>query len=74
MKKYAMNKLDRLSVSNKPPYDALQSFVGDNHIAIKGRENGQLANYKFAAKDVFKIKGSDCLGSVRIPASYNVVI
>lgn len=58
MKKYAMNKLDRLSVSNNPPYDALQSFVRDNHIAIKGRENGQLANYKFAAKDVFKIKGS----------------
>lgn len=58
MKKYAMNKLDRLSVSNNPPYDALQSFVRDNHIAIKGRENGRLANYKFAAKDVFKIKGS----------------
>ena len=58
MNKYAMKNLEKLSVSTIPPYDALQAFVRDNHIAMKGREEGSLSKYTFAAKDVFKIKGS----------------
>lgn len=37
-----MNQFDRLSLSQNPPYDALQSFVRDNHIAIEGLNEGQL--------------------------------
>lgn len=58
MNHYAMNELTKLSVSNTPPYDALQAFVRDNHIAIAGREEGPLSKYVFGAKDVFKVKGS----------------
>lgn len=48
----------KLSVSPEPPLDPLQAFVRENHIALNGLENGPLASYVFAAKDVFKIKGS----------------
>ncbi len=53
-----MTQFDKLSMSQNPPYDALQSFVRDNHIAIEGLNEGRLKKYKFAAKDVFRIKGS----------------
>lgn len=48
----------RLSVSPTPPYDPLQAFVRDNHIALEGAKEGSLKDYVFAAKDVFMIKGS----------------
>lgn len=48
----------RLIVSPNPPYDPLQAFVRENHIALKGAEEGPLAGLTFAAKDVFKILGS----------------
>lgn len=58
MTNYAMKNLEKLSVSTIPPYDPLQSFVRDNHIAIKGLKGKRLSNYVFGAKDVFKIKGT----------------
>ncbi|MDN6193770.1 MAG: amidase [Alkalibacterium sp.] len=58
MSKYAMKNLEKLSVSTVAPYDPLQAFVRDNHIAMKGLKSGQLSDYVFAAKDVFKVKGS----------------
>lgn len=48
----------KLNVSNDPPYDPLQAFVRDNHIAIEGAKTGPLKGLKFAAKDVFMVKGS----------------
>lgn len=49
---------ERLSVKATPPYDPLQSFVRENHIALEGSGQGPLANLTFAAKDVFAIQGS----------------
>lgn len=48
----------KLEFSTEPPYDVLQSFVRENHIALKGLDNGLLKGLTFAAKDVFKILGS----------------
>lgn len=48
----------KLGVSEDPPYDVLQAFVRENHIAIKGLDEGPLSGLNFAAKDVFKILGS----------------
>ena len=48
----------KLSVSEEPPYDVLQAFVRENHIAINGSGEGPLMGMVFAAKDVFKILGS----------------
>lgn len=48
----------KLKVSNNPPYDPLQSFVRENHVALTGASSGILSDYVFSAKDVFKIKGS----------------
>ncbi|RHW41001.1 amidase [Neobacillus notoginsengisoli] len=48
----------RLSVSDEPPYDLLQSFVRDNHIALEGSGEGPLKGLVFGVKDVLKIKGS----------------
>ncbi len=48
----------QLRVSAEPPYDALQAFVRENHIALKGSGTGELNGLTFAAKDVFKIRGS----------------
>ncbi|MCM3638764.1 amidase [Sporosarcina luteola] len=48
----------RLPVSDTPPYDALQAFVRENHIALKGTDEGNLEDLVFAVKDVFKILGS----------------
>lgn len=48
----------RLTVTPNPPYDALQAFVRENHIALKGSGHGPLTGLTFAAKDVFKILGS----------------
>lgn len=58
MSNYKLLNNKKLSVSPEPPYDPLQAFVRDNHIALKGSGTGKLANLVFAAKDVFKIKGS----------------
>lgn len=58
MTKYALTDLTKLSVSNTAPYDPLQAFVRENHIAIEGLHEGPLSDYVFGAKDVFKIKGS----------------
>ncbi|MCM3744587.1 amidase [Sporosarcina luteola] len=49
---------DRLTVSHNPPYDALQAFVRENHIALEGTGEGKLEDLVFAVKDVFKILGS----------------
>lgn len=48
----------RLTVTPNPPYDALQAFVRENHIAVSGSGHGPLTGLTFAAKDVFKILGS----------------
>ena len=48
----------RLSVSPEPPYDVLQAFVRENHIALKGSGSGALSGLVFAIKDVFKVLGS----------------
>ncbi|HLR96288.1 MAG TPA: amidase [Jiangellaceae bacterium] len=48
----------RLVVSDRPPYDGLQAFVRDNHVALRGAETGALSGLTFAAKDVFDVKGS----------------
>lgn len=48
----------RLTVSDTPPYDPLQAFVRENHIAMQGSGEGPLKGLVFAAKDVFKILGS----------------
>lgn len=48
----------RLTVTPNPPYDALQAFVRENHIALSGSGHGPLTGLTFAAKDVFKILGS----------------
>ena len=53
-----MKNLEKLSVSTVAPYDPLQAFVRDNHIAMRGLKGGRLSDYVFAAKDVFKVKGS----------------
>jgi amidase len=58
MKNNTLLNNPRLSVSSNPPYDALQAFVRDNHIALEGSKEGSLKDYVFAAKDVFMIKGS----------------
>lgn len=48
----------KLTVSDKPPYDALQAFVRDNHIALQGLKEGPLAGLTFGIKDTFEIVGS----------------
>ena len=48
----------KLSVNKEAPFDAYQSFMRFNHIALEGKSEGPLSNYVFAVKDVFKIKGS----------------
>lgn len=48
----------KLKVSKEAPYDPLQAFVRENHIAISGKDEGVLSDYVFSAKDVFKVKGS----------------
>ncbi len=48
----------KLQVNPDPPYDALQAFVRENHIALKGSDQGPLKGLAFAVKDVFMIKGS----------------
>ena len=53
-----MTNNQKLTVSDQPPYDALQAFVRDNHIAISGLEEGPLAGLTFGIKDVFEIVGS----------------
>jgi len=58
MTNYNLLHNKRLSVHSLPPYDPLQAFVRDNHIALKGMEEGPLSDLVFAAKDVFKITGS----------------
>lgn len=49
---------DRLRVSSEPPYDPLQAFMRDNHIALPGMKEGALSDLVFAIKDVFKVVGS----------------
>ncbi len=51
-------KNEKLTVSPEPPYDALQAFVRDNHIALEGAKDGPLRGLAFAIKDVFMVKGS----------------
>ncbi len=58
MNGHALLNNERLSVAPTPPYDPLQSFVRENHIALEGAGEGKLENLVFAAKDVFAIKGS----------------
>lgn len=48
----------KLTVSPHPPYDALQAFVRENHIALEGAAEGPLKGMAFAVKDVFDIVGS----------------
>lgn len=48
----------KIGVSSEPPYDPLQAFVRENHIALEGISEGPLKGLTFAAKDVFKILGS----------------
>lgn len=50
--------LPRLTVSPEPPYDPLMAFCRINHAAMEGSGQGPLKGLTFAAKDVFKIKGS----------------
>ena len=52
--------LPRLEVSPEPPYDPLQAFVRENHIALEGSGCGPLSGLKFAIKDVWKVLGSTC--------------
>ena len=40
------------------PNDPLGAFCRDNHIAVKGAGDGPLAGTRFAAKDLFHIKGA----------------
>lgn len=54
----AMSRGKRLTVSEDPPYDALQAFVRDNHIALHGAQRGPLEELVFAIKDVWEVKGS----------------
>ncbi len=58
MDKHKFLGLPKLVVSDQPPYDPLQAFVRENHIAIEGSETGPLSDLAFAVKDVFMIKGS----------------
>src|SRR5690554_960755 len=58
MKENQLLNNEKLSVSQEPPYDPLHAFVRDNHIAIEGAKSGPLQGLKFAAKDVFMVKGS----------------
>ncbi len=58
MEKHKLLNLPRLEVSDQPPYDPLQAFVRDNHIAIEGAPNGPLSGLVFAVKDVFMVLGS----------------
>lgn len=51
-------KYQKIGVSFEPPYDPLQAFVRENHIALKASQEGPLSDLVFAAKDVFMIKGS----------------
>lgn len=48
----------KLKVSSNPPYDSLQSFVRENHIALEGSGEGSLKGLVFGVKDVFRILGS----------------
>lgn len=48
----------RLEVSNHPPYDPLQAFMRENHVAMSGLEEGPLAGLTFAIKDAYDILGS----------------
>lgn len=48
----------RLAVSDDPPYDALQAFVRDNHVALRGAQSGPLDDLVFAIKDVWQVEGS----------------
>ena len=48
----------RLRVSSTAPYDLLQAFVRENHIALEGSSSGPLDDLVFAIKDVLKVKGS----------------
>lgn len=50
--------VSKLTVKSEAPYDAFQSFMRFNHIALKGKKEGPLSDYVFAVKDVFKVKGS----------------
>ncbi len=56
--KHTLLNNKRLTLMPTPPYDPLQAFVRDNHIACKGNQKGPLSGLVFAAKDVFMIKGS----------------
>ncbi|MCL2000083.1 MAG: amidase [Planctomycetes bacterium] len=51
-------KLPRLAVSPTPPYDPLQAFVRENHIALNGLGEGPLSDLVFAIKDVWEVMGS----------------
>lgn len=50
--------VSKLTVNSEAPFDAYQSFMRFNHIALEGKREGSLSGYVFAVKDVFKIKGS----------------
>lgn len=58
MRKYQLLNNKKISVSQQAPYDPLQAFVRENHIALKGNNQGILGDLVFGAKDVFKILGS----------------
>ena len=60
MSQQTLLNLPRLDVSSEPPYDPLQAFVRENHIAIQGSGSGPLEGLKFAIKDVWKVLGSTC--------------
>lgn len=50
----------KLEVSPEAPYDPLQAFVRENHIALGGADTGELKGLNFAIKDVWKVLGSTC--------------
>lgn len=60
MSQQTLLNLPRLDVSSDPPYDPLQAFVRENHIALQGSGSGPLEGLKFAIKDVWKVLGSTC--------------
>ncbi|SEL37043.1 hypothetical protein SAMN04488700_0595 [Carnobacterium iners] len=43
---------------NYPPYNPLQSFVPDNHLAVKDLKGESLSNYVFGVKDILKLKAA----------------
>ncbi len=57
---HTMLGLPKLTVSPEPPYDPLQAFVRENHIALNGATAGPLKGLAFAIKDVWKVLGSTC--------------